>query len=144
MNFTLPDEPADLIARHFTSAAIIRVYHQKRSPTLCKRDAVSHTHRMQAAVEQNPLHVWGPFIDDIGQQVSESMWGEREICLVASGSAVCYLLDALQQKVLAGGKGAPITLLFTCRDAELFKYTVRLLCSSAFREAWRARDVLDA
>ena len=125
MNFSLPDVPTDSIGHHFTSAAIIRVYHEKRSPTICKRDAVSHTHRMQAAVEQWPLHVWGPFIDDIGQQVSESMWGDREICLVASGSAVCYLLDALQQKVLSGGRGAPITLLYTCRDAALFEYTVR-------------------
>ena len=69
VNFSLPDVPADSIGHHFTSAAVIRVYHQQRSPTICKRDDISHTHRMQAAVEKFPLHVWGPFIDDIGQQV---------------------------------------------------------------------------
>ena len=166
-NVELPGVPTESIGHHFTSAAVIRVYHKKRAPSLCKRDTISHTHRMQAAVEQHPLHVWGPFIDDvraaslhfnprpapwqlgmargalalyssqrsacacpprtqIGQQVVESLRGEREVCLVASGSAVCYLLDALQHKLLVGGDGTSVTLLYTCRDAELFGFVVKL------------------
>jgi len=126
-NFHLPDVPADSIGHHFTSGAIVRVYHDKRSPILSTRDHISHTHRIQMAVEQHPLNVWGPFIDDIGQQAFKSLQGEREVCLVASGSAACYLLDALQQKVLAHGTGSPVTLLYTCRDADLFAYIVKVV-----------------
>ena len=127
-NFTLPDVPATSIGHHFTSAAIVRVYHERRCPVLGSKDKISHTHRiLENLAEPHRLHVWGPFVDDIGQQVHEGLKGSRELCLVASGSAVCYLLDALQQKVLQGGAGAPVTCLYTCRDAELFAFVVKMV-----------------
>ena len=126
-NFRLPDVPDGSIGAHFTSGAVVRVYHEKRCPVLSSMDPISHTHRIQEAAEQFPLHVWGPFPDDIGQQVYERLQGDRELCLVASGSAVCYLLDALQHKVLHSSEGAPVTFLYTCRDAKLFEYIVEVV-----------------
>ena len=53
--------------------------------------------------------------------------GPRPLCLVGSGSAVCYLIDAVQEYIKIGrDSGRAVHVLYTCRDAALFRYVVRV------------------
>ena len=44
------------------------------------------------------------------------------MCLIAGGSAVCFLIDALQLVVKSTEPCAPLVVLFTCSDAGLFEF----------------------
>ena len=133
----LPGVPTDSIGHHWTSAAIVRVYHNPRSPVLPAMDRVSHTHRMAGPTEANPLYIWGPFTSDMSRQLHAALLddGVRPLCLVGSGSAVCYLLDAVQVYLSLGSRSSrQLHVLYTCRDAELFRYVTRvferILCAA--------------
>lgn len=105
----------------YDSGAIIRVYHNQRMPALGIRETISHTHRIQAAADPMPVNVWGPFIGGMSAIPNEALAGDQEVCIVAGGSAICFLLDAMQIAVRSP-KSAPLTCLFTCQDEELYDF----------------------
>ena len=72
-SFQLPGVPTDSIGHHWTSAAIVRVYHRSRAPSLHRKDRVSHTHRISQHTDANPLYIWGPFTSDMSRQVHEAL-----------------------------------------------------------------------
>ena len=129
----LPGVPTTSIGHHWTSAVIMRVYHSKRKFALPKTDKVSHTHRIAGHTDANPLYIWGPFTTDMSRQIHEAMHditapGMVQLCLVGSGSGICFLIDAIQEFVDLGMDGAQsLCVLYTCRDGQLFRYVTRLI-----------------
>ena len=112
--------PADT---DWDSMAVVRVYHAKRSFPLSAKDNISHTHRMQAAERPMPLHVWGPFLGGMSDTVHDAITtGSHPICVVAGGSAIPFLVDALQLVVKSSGLCAPLTGIFTCSDSGLYQF----------------------
>ena len=98
-------------------------------PPVPKTDKVSHTHRIAHLQANNPLYIWGPFTSDMSRQVYDALLDDehRPLCLVGSGSAVCYLIDAVQEYIKIGrDSGRAVHVLYTCRDAALFRYVVRV------------------
>jgi hypothetical protein len=103
--------------------AIVRVYHAKRSFPLSTKDSVSHTHRMQAAENPMPLHVWGPFLGGMSDAVHDAITkNSQPVCVVAGGSAIPFLIDALQLAVKSASPCAPLTGIFTCSDSGLYQF----------------------
>ena len=66
----------------------------------------------------------------MSRQIYDALLDEddsRPLCLVGSGSAVCYLIDAVQEHLKMGKSGGRMLhVLYSCRDAALFRYVVRL------------------
>lgn len=152
----------------WTVGLVVRVYHRRRSPVLGATETVSHTHRVAdaAAVAASEaaaaaaalgdggataspwatirLGTWGPTHGEATAAVAAAVaraTPTQRVVLVASGSAIAYLLDAAQVVALpewtAGA--APVTLLYTARDEALLRWAVAALADiAASRGGWAA------
>lgn len=99
---------------------VIRVYRSPRRPVLGRKDKYSHTLRLFEEEKPICVNTWGPYPGVMSESIVDSMARNKPFCLVAGGSAAGYILDALQ---LHGGlKSAPMTVLFTTRDPQLFRW----------------------
>lgn len=146
---------------------VVRVYHRRRVPALGVSETVSHTHRISdAAVDAAEaataataptafsrqwatirVRTWGPTHGDATAAVAAAIGRaapDRQVVLIASGSAIAYLLDAAQvmpfptQAVHADD--APVSLLYTVRDEALLRWAVAALADvAAARGGWAAR-----
>lgn len=107
----------------WTTCLLIRVYHSKRTPRLGRKDKVSHTQRVAEAADLQ-IYQWGPFLGSMSDRVKISLDGRRAVTLIAGGSAAGYLIDAIQLHT----KYQPpyLTILYTCADAGLFEWVVRV------------------
>ena len=61
------------------SAAILRVYHNRRAPPLGSTEVISHTHRIQAASQSEPVQVWGPFLGGMSEQVYQAIHAPKPV-----------------------------------------------------------------
>jgi len=130
----------------WTSMLVVRIYHNVRSPAYPRPDHISHTHRVH--ISQNDtdgttdeaddgalrtLRTWGPFCGDMSARVYERLhYGQSAgpVGIITGGSAVCLLLDAVQEAVLCPSARdlSPMHLAFTCRDAKLFCWITKMVC----------------
>lgn len=148
----------------WTVGLVVRVYHRRRMPPLGENEAVSHTHRIaeiaaEAAASEAAisavaipwtsirLRTWGPAHGEgtaaVATAIGRAAAGRR-VVLVASGSAIAYLLDAVQVVPLAtpatDATDAAVTLLYTVRDEALLRWAVAALVEvAASRGGWGAR-----
>lgn len=140
---------------HFTSGAVIRVFHDDRKPRIGgKSESRSHTERMAKEEKLNTtLSVWGPFQGNVSSVIPKTMLHRDATCLcihygqqrknlvmVGSGSAVNFMIDLmLHLKQYNDDDGTlrddleEIILLFTTRDPELLTWVYvemgAILCS---------------
>lgn len=155
----------------WTVGLVVRVYHRRRWPVLGVTETVSHTHRIAdaAAVAASEaaasaaaaavvgdgcaagspcvtirLGTWGPTHGEATAAVAAAVaraTPARRVVLVASGSAIAYLLDAAQVVALPEwtAAAAPVTLLYTVRDEALLRWAVAALADiAASRGGWSA------
>jgi len=138
--------------RPWTAGLVVRVYHRARVPALGRTERVSHTHRIAAVAAEAAgaaavfgppaaagaaraawsalvLQAWGPTHGEATAAIAAALSrGGGDVVLVASGSAVSYLLDAAQV-VGPAPAAASVRLLYTVRDEALFRWAV-----AAFRD----------
>lgn len=127
----------DLVnGKPWSSGVVVRVYHNKRIPRLGKKDNYSHTKRIAESTDLE-LWTWGPFQGEMSLKVRASLgMGRRPVTLVAGGSAVGYIIDALQQHIVCRNF-TPLTCLYTARDKSVFLWvlnTVMILLKRAFTQ----------
>lgn len=98
------------------------------------RSDVLHTpsnEALQTRRTLDSLHSWGPFGGDMSNLIFDRLHkgrGTNPVCIITGGSAVCLLLDAVQECCLSEPHTlAPMYLAFTCRDAKLFCWIARLI-----------------
>lgn len=143
---------------------VVRVYHRRRVPVLGASETVSHTHRIADAAADAAASVavtsgavsqwatirvrtWGPTHGDATAAVAAAIGRaapDRRVVLVASGSAIAYLLDAAQVMPFPtpaiDADDAPVSLLYTVRDEALLRWAVAALADvAAARGGWAAR-----
>jgi hypothetical protein len=115
----------------WTTAAVIRVFRHPRVLPVGKQDHCSHTQRMydEAATGNNRLRVtlWGPRQGEMSEHVKNALLSSSPsgVVLVAAGSGINYILDALQWRAADEAfcsSSSRITLLYSTRDAALFDW----------------------
>jgi hypothetical protein len=105
----------------WTVGTVIRVFDRKRVPQLGKRDPFSHMKRIYDAPSVD-LTAWGPYQGEMSAHIRNAMYGLATVVLVAAGSGIGYVMDALQWAV--ADKHTPhlpchLKVLFTTRDKDL-------------------------
>lgn len=116
----------DLIdGKPWSVCLVLRVYHSKRRPRLGKKDGCSHTQRV-AELTNLDLWTWGPFVGEMSEKIRGSLEsGNRNVTLVAGGSAVGYIFDAIQLSESLHGR-ITLTCLYTVRSVEMFDWVWRV------------------
>lgn len=104
---------------------VIRVFNKKRVPRLGKKDPCSHTLRMYNAPTLD-LTAWGPTQGEMSEHVRHALHGSAPVVLVAAGSGIGYVIDALQWSILYAPQ-CDLTVLFTTRSESLFVYIKHLI-----------------
>merc|ERR1711865_699074 len=94
----------DTAGLEWTSALIVRIYHQQRSNILGGLvDSRSHTEALSLQTLKLNVETWGPFFGGMSEEVRKNLVENtnnintnEKICLIAGGSAIGYIIDALQ------------------------------------------------
>jgi hypothetical protein len=126
-------------SNQWSVATVIRVFRNKRVPQLGPKDAYSHTMQMYE-VERLDVTTWGPKQSEMSGVVKNelltSIFKSTPLILIASGSGINYILDALQWctgNLPTGSKA--LSLLYTTRDEALLEWVkqaiAKLLPSTA-------------
>jgi predicted ferric reductase len=122
-NLQLEDAPND----DWDVGVVIRVFYNRRKPALSYKDTFSHTMRIYET-QILDLSVAGPYHGEMSELVKNSLEGTRSVTLVAAGSGINYLIDALQ-KIMH--KDTPsscqVAILFCTRDTDLYDWAQRAL-----------------
>ena len=130
----------DTAGLKWTSALIVRIYHQQRSNTLGGLvDSRSHTEALSLQTLKLNVETWGPFFGGMSEEVRKSLVDTNEkICLIAGGSAIGYIIDALQLRCnLYEKKKKKVTPLIVCystNDIGLYKWVVKWISMLALKQ----------
>ncbi|VEU34734.1 unnamed protein product [Pseudo-nitzschia multistriata] len=123
-NTSIDRSSAGLEPFEWTAGCVVRVFRKKRKPRLGAKDPISHTARMFDVPKENlDVTAWGPYHSEMSAHIKESLLrkDDRQTVLIGTGSGVGYVLDVLQWKKEYAPK-RQIKILFSTRDAELFKW----------------------
>ena len=124
----------------WTHGAVVRVYRRRRRPALGARDRISHTARLADGDDRAPppLTLWGPFQGSMSELALRRMARPGDVALVGGGSAVSFLIDALQFSTLPGCE-CTLSVLFSTRDAALLQWAVAVFAEIQGRRGGKRR-----
>lgn len=118
------EEGTGVLDFNWTVGVVIRVFRRKRTPVLGAQDKVSHTQRMY---EEEPLMlVTGPRQGEMSEKIRLELLRDRDakLVLLGAGSAVNFILDALQWCTVNKPVRRKISLVYTTRDYDLFQWAM--------------------
>jgi hypothetical protein len=113
------------------AGTIIKKFNKRRVPQLGEKDPHSHTKRMYDA-ETLDLTVWGPFQSEMSDHIKFALHGSVPVTLVAAGSGVGFVVDAIQYFV-EYTPYCKLTVLFSTRSESLHswvKHVIKEITSS--------------
>lgn len=134
-DFQPQDAPLD-----WNVGVVVRVFRNRRKPALGSKDTYSHTMRMYETKSLD-LSITGPHCGEMSELVkySLSQHSTRPVTLVAAGSGINYLIDALQA-IQSGNNANQMAFLYCTRDADLYVWAKRAL--SQLTDNMRVRIVV--
>lgn len=112
----------------WTVGVVIRVFRRPRVPRLGFRDATSHTQRMYE--EEPKMLVTGPRQGEMSEKVrlelllSSKDGDDAPLMLFGAGSAINFIIDALQWCTVNEPARSMISLVYTTRDYDLFQWAM--------------------
>lgn len=108
---------------------VIRVFRHPRTPRLGVRDAYSHTMRMFD--EEPRMLITGPRQGEMSEKLRHGLLAKRgePLILFGAGSAISFILDALQWCSKNDSGRSHLSVVYTTRDFNLFKWCKEALCN---------------
>jgi hypothetical protein len=73
------------------------------------------------------LSVAGPYYGEMSELVKNSLEGTRAVTLVAAGSGINYIIDALHKIMHKNAPSCKVAVLFCTRDMDLYQWAQRVL-----------------
>ena len=118
-NLLLGDD-ADLF--DWSVGTVIRVFRRPRTPRLGRRDAYSHTMRM--FFEEPRMLITGPRQGEMSEKIRHSLLAKKNepLILFGGGSAINFIIDALQWCSNNDSGRSHLFVVYTTRDFILFEW----------------------
>jgi len=118
----LGDEADDF---DWSVGVVIRVFRRKRMPRLKGSEVKSHTQRMYEETDLKML-VTGPRQGEMSEKVRVELLSpsNKPLILFGAGSAVNFIIDALQWSCVNKPVRKKVSIIYTTRDYNLFGYAM--------------------
>lgn len=120
----------EVVDNHFdwTVGVVIRVFRRRRVPRLAGSEVISHTQRMFEEPTIQML-VTGPRQGEMSEKVRLELLSTSKapLILLGAGSAVNFIIDALQWSCVNKPVRERVSLIYTTRDYHLFEWTVDMI-----------------
>jgi hypothetical protein len=109
----------------WTVGVVIRVFRRHRVPRLGIKDPTSHTQRMYEALEPKMI-ITGPRQGEMSEKVRIELLSRNKapLILIGAGSAVNFIIDALQWCSKNTPIRSRVSLVYTTRDYDLFQWAM--------------------
>ena len=108
-----------------TVGVVIRIFRRKRVPRLKGSEVKSHTQRMYEETDLKML-VTGPRQGEMSEMVRQELLSQsnRPLILLGAGSAVNFIIDALQWSSVNKPVRKKVSIIYTTRDYTLFEWAM--------------------